>query len=144
MRGGHQMCIDSETGHVYLLGGWDGQKDLSDFWVYSIPTRNWTCLSADTSRDGAGPCARSCHKVCFDPKMKVMYVMGRYVDPDHRPNVNLENDLWRYEVDSKKWVKLSANTLVNMNYFPLYLILIIPLLLVGRRSRTYLRPSNGD
>ena len=32
MRGGHQMCIDSEAGFIYLFGGWDGKWDLGDLW----------------------------------------------------------------------------------------------------------------
>lgn len=37
MRGGHQMCIHSRSGTIYLLGGWEGHADLGDFWQYSIP-----------------------------------------------------------------------------------------------------------
>jgi hypothetical protein len=50
MRGGHQMCIDVDYGLVYLFGGWDGQKDLSDFWCYNENTRLWNCLSMDTKK----------------------------------------------------------------------------------------------
>ncbi|GBG90104.1 hypothetical protein CBR_g50196 [Chara braunii] len=62
MRGGHQMCIDPEEGKIYLIGGWDGEKDLSDFWVFEIATSSWRLLSEDTAQDG-GPGPRSCHKV---------------------------------------------------------------------------------
>lgn len=50
MRGGHQMCIDDEEGSIYLFGGWDGKKDLGDFWVYNIPSNEWTCISTNTQR----------------------------------------------------------------------------------------------
>ena len=33
-----------------MLGGWDGKKDLGDFWVFDLPSRTWTCISEDTSR----------------------------------------------------------------------------------------------
>lgn len=45
MRGGHQMCIDSHTSIIYLLGGWDGHKDLSDLWSFNIKTGIWKCIS---------------------------------------------------------------------------------------------------
>lgn len=65
MRGGHQMCIDPEDGMIYLFGiefqnhellinthtgGWDGTKDLSDFWSFSIQQRVWKCISMDTRK----------------------------------------------------------------------------------------------
>lgn len=48
-RGGHQMCIDTQGGYVYLMGGWDGSRDLADFWAYHIPSQAWILISADTS-----------------------------------------------------------------------------------------------
>ena len=50
MRGGHQMCIDSEGGEVYMFGGWDGTKDLSDFWSYNIAADRWNLISIDTRK----------------------------------------------------------------------------------------------
>lgn len=47
MRGGHQMCIDSAAGIVYLLGGWDGHKDLSDLWNFNIATGTWRCIATN-------------------------------------------------------------------------------------------------
>jgi hypothetical protein len=47
-RGGHQMCIDIEGRMIYVLGGWDGKRDLSDFWRFDIRTSKWRILSMDT------------------------------------------------------------------------------------------------
>ncbi|XP_026688307.1 muskelin-like [Diaphorina citri] len=44
MRGGHQMTLDPQTETIYLLGGWDGTQDLSDFWSYSIRDARWTLI----------------------------------------------------------------------------------------------------
>ncbi|RKO92671.1 Muskelin N-terminus-domain-containing protein, partial [Blyttiomyces helicus] len=109
MRGGHQMCIDSTAGKIYLFGGWDGARDLSDFWCFDETERRWTCISMDTRRQN-GPGPRSCHKICFDSKMRQIYTLGRYVDPDSRPNVNLECDFWRFDVVLGTWTRISANT----------------------------------
>ena len=54
MRGGHQMCVDSERQLIFLLGGWDGVKDLSDFWVYDIANTSWQCISEDIKADVSG------------------------------------------------------------------------------------------
>lgn len=50
VRGGHQMCIDVEGGLIYLLGGWNGKMDLSDFWCYNIRQRQWTMISSNTTK----------------------------------------------------------------------------------------------
>ncbi|KAJ3106961.1 Muskelin 1, intracellular mediator containing kelch motif [Phlyctochytrium planicorne] len=112
MRGGHQMCIDVDGSVIYLFGGWDGSRDLSDFWSYDINAQKWTCISSDTVKNG-GPGPRSCHKICFDPKMRQIYTMGRYVDPDNRPNVNLDGDFWRYDIERSEWTQISGNTHVD-------------------------------
>ena len=49
-RGGHQMCCDPQTGSIYLLGGWDGNKDLADFWVYNSSDDRWCRISNDTKQ----------------------------------------------------------------------------------------------
>ncbi|KAI9353852.1 Muskelin N-terminus-domain-containing protein [Obelidium mucronatum] len=97
---------------IYIFGGWDGQKDLSDFWSFNVISKQWTCISLDTRRmNGPGP--RSCHKICFDPSSKSIYTMGRYVDPDNRPNVNLDGDFWRYDTVPGRWTKISSSTVLD-------------------------------
>lgn len=51
MRGGHQMCIDVVSETIYLIGGYDGNHDLSDLWSYHIPSNQWTLISSDTESD---------------------------------------------------------------------------------------------
>ena len=43
------ILIVPET--LYLFGGWDGSQDLSDLWMYHIPSREWHCLSKDTKEE---------------------------------------------------------------------------------------------
>ncbi|KDQ55802.1 hypothetical protein JAAARDRAFT_208578 [Jaapia argillacea MUCL 33604] len=76
-RGGHAMCIDDENGLIYLLGGWDGHKNLDDFWVYDIHQDRWSVVSHNTSQEKNGPGRRSCHKMAFDRKMGCIYLLGR-------------------------------------------------------------------
>ena len=76
-RGGHAMCIDPEHGKIYLFGGWDGQKNLDDFWVYDIGSDAWQILSYATQREPHGPGPRSCHKMIFDTTTGCIYVFGR-------------------------------------------------------------------
>ena len=42
-------CSFSEN--LYLFGGWDGTKDLSDFWVFNVLSKEWTCLGTDTHKE---------------------------------------------------------------------------------------------
>ncbi|KAI8078641.1 Muskelin N-terminus-domain-containing protein [Halteromyces radiatus] len=108
-RGGHQMCIDIIGRRIYLLGGWDGHKDLSDFWCYDIQADQWNLLSADTLEDG-GPSPRSCHKISFDPKSRSIFVLGKYVEYQTAQDHRLESDFYRYFCDHNKWMKISDNT----------------------------------
>ncbi len=85
-RGGHQMCLDVENGVAYLFGGWDGQRDLADFWSYSLKDGRWRLLSADTRQQG-GPGPRSCHKMCYCPRTGFIYVLGRFVDQEKQLEV---------------------------------------------------------
>lgn len=48
MRGGHQMVLDPIAELLYLFGGWDGNQDLSDLWVYNIASNRWTIICKDT------------------------------------------------------------------------------------------------
>ncbi|KAF9571608.1 hypothetical protein EC968_000347 [Mortierella alpina] len=115
-RGGHQMCIDTKRGYVYLMGGWDGARDLADFWAYHISSQTWILISADTSLQG-GPSARSCHKICYSPQHQALFLLGKYVDPDNRSKVDLSPDFWRFDIDPAspphgRWTRICANTAV--------------------------------
>ncbi|KAJ3391306.1 hypothetical protein HDU84_006222 [Entophlyctis sp. JEL0112] len=39
--------------------------------------------------------------------------MGRYVESDSRPNVNLDDDFWRYDISGDRWIKISSSTAVS-------------------------------
>lgn len=111
------------------------QRDLADFWCYSIAENRWTCLSRDTSRDG-GPCARSCHKLCFDEERqqvsfwglaccgttaspladtfivsdRQLYVLGRFVESGLRSEGLMQPDFFRYDVVMRSWECLQTDT----------------------------------
>ena len=83
------MCIDAEKQLIFLLGGWDGKKELSDFWVFDIANCRWHCISEDMAADGV-PSARSCHKFCIDTKRRHLYLLGRFLDACTRGTVELK------------------------------------------------------
>ena len=64
---------------LYLFGGWDGNRDLADFWAYDIASSKWRLLSLDTEADG-GPTPRSCHKMIFDANSRQIFILGRYLE----------------------------------------------------------------
>ena len=109
-RGGHQMVIDSSSQLVYLFGGWDGNKDLSDFWSYHIPTNKWTLISIDTSSDG-GPSPRSCHKMVIDILKKHIFILGRYLDKEIRKiPQNIKSDFFMYDITANRWTQITDDT----------------------------------
>jgi len=81
-RGGHAMCIDPVNEMIYIFGGWNGEKSMDDFWVYSIKDDRWQVLSHSTSKEQNAPGARSCHKMVFDMKTGSIYLLGRLNDAD--------------------------------------------------------------
>lgn len=109
MRGGHQMCMDYVNNHIYLLGGWDGTKDLSDFWRYEVDRSMWVCLSRDTENDG-GPSARSCHKICIDCENGHLYTLGRYLDSSKRNPAAVKNDFHVFHINERQWEVISRDT----------------------------------
>lgn len=109
MRGGHQMCIDPEAEMIYLLGGWDGFRDLGDFWSYNINTNHWTCISGDTTEQD-GPSPRSCFKLCIDTTRKQVYTLGRYMDSNMRKVTPLKSDFYVYDIEASKWTLICDDT----------------------------------
>ncbi|KAK2582051.1 hypothetical protein KPH14_002756 [Odynerus spinipes] len=109
MRGGHQMVLDSNAEMLYLFGGWDGNQDLSDLWVYNIAVNKWTLICKDTESVG-GPSARSCHKMCLDPERRQLFTLGRYLDTQYRTPENLKSDFYVYDIESNKWTQISEDT----------------------------------
>ncbi|KAI9021961.1 Muskelin N-terminus-domain-containing protein [Hyaloraphidium curvatum] len=106
-RGGHQMCIDVNESKLYLFGGFDGQRDLADLWMFDIASQRWTCLCPNTEAVG-GPSARAVHKMVYDQATQQLYVLGRYVVPD--ANSSWDCDFWRYDVLTGQWFLISENT----------------------------------
>jgi len=109
MRGGHQMCIDPDLGKIFIFGGWDGSRNLADFWEYDENTEEWTCLSKDTSEDG-GPTPRSCHRIAYDNINKQIYILGYFIESPEANTTEMESDFWKYDIKTHKWIKLSSNT----------------------------------
>lgn len=128
-RGGHAMCIDGESGLIYLHGGWDGQKSLDDFWLYDISKDKWRILSQNSGEDKNGPGPRACHKMVFDRKTGSIYVLGKLADEEgHRvgpdgssmdagPSTDQQycSEFYRYRtrgLDAGNWELLSFDTAV--------------------------------
>lgn len=73
-RGGHAMCLDRESGLIYMFGGWDGKKNLQDFWVWSIHEMKWKLLKSN------GPAPRACHKMVFNEQTGDIFLFGTLDD----------------------------------------------------------------
>ncbi|KAL4704274.1 hypothetical protein ACJJTC_016292 [Scirpophaga incertulas] len=108
-RGGHQLVVDSQTGTLYLFGGWNGHEDLDDLWAYDTRAEKWQLLCASSSSVG-GPKPRSCHKMVFDPKRRRLYLLGRYLENAQRLPENMMSELYAYDVAGGAWALLSPDT----------------------------------
>lgn len=104
------MCIDVEARQVFLFGGWDGHINLGDLWLFKLDAQEWVLLSANTQAQG-GPSPRSCHKICLDPKRKVLYTLGYFVDiTDQEHDRSYTCDFYMYDIVQNVWTCLSENT----------------------------------
>lgn len=109
-RGGHQMIMDSQNQVLYLFGGWDGNRDLADFWAFDIVNVKWKLLSIDTENDG-GPSPRSCHKMVFDTKTRQIFILGRYLERGLRDRAqNIKSDFFKYDIDANQWTMITDDT----------------------------------
>ena len=109
-RGGHQVVIDVISDTIYVFGGWDGSRDLSDFWQFNIQTGKWSLLSEDTAAVG-GPPPRSCHKMVLDPNFRQIFVLGRYLERGMRATPeNTKSDFYVYDIDNAKWTQITDDT----------------------------------
>lgn len=108
-RGGHQVAYDPVTSEVWLYGGWDGSQELGDLWSYSYPANAWRLVQEDCRQKG-GPGPRSCHKIVIDPDRRLLYVMGRFVEPDQRAVQPLASELFALRLDEGKWQLLAEDT----------------------------------
>lgn len=97
-RGGHTMVLDEENSIIYMFGGWDGNHELDDFWLFDIKNENWKQISSSTFLD-KGPSARSCHRMVFDNLKKKIFIYGRYKATQVKKN----NKLYEYDVLKNKW-----------------------------------------
>ncbi len=68
------MVLDPASRCIFLFGGWDGRRDLSDLWRYDLEEDRWARLSADAEADG-GPSPRSCHKMALDAQHGNIFVL---------------------------------------------------------------------
>ncbi|OLY81966.1 Muskelin [Smittium mucronatum] len=108
-RGGHQMCIDDDSGKIYLFGGWDGKRNLADLWSYEIVKNCWKCISSNTLIDG-GPDGRSLHSMCLDTVSNHLYITGKFIDHEYRDSSSFDNELFRYDINLNRWEIISLDT----------------------------------
>ncbi|CAL4059856.1 unnamed protein product, partial [Meganyctiphanes norvegica] len=103
------ICSNVPAQTIYLFGGWDGMQDLSDLWAYNVSSKEWSCITRDTSAQG-GPSARSCHKMCLDPDRRQIFTLGRYLDSGLRLPENLKSDFYMYDIEDNHWTQVTEDT----------------------------------
>ncbi|OMJ29827.1 Muskelin [Smittium culicis] len=108
-RGGHQMCIDDNLGKIYVFGGWDGMRNLSDLWEFDIVENIWNCICPNTYKVG-GPDPRSLHSMCINTVKNQLYVLGKFIDHEYRDTSTFDSDFYCYNIDYKSWELISHDT----------------------------------
>jgi hypothetical protein len=103
-RAGHQMVVSGSTETLYLLGGYNGKRNLADFWSWSINDRQWRLITENTELDG-GPSARSLFKMVLDELTGRIFILGGYHDPSI---VVPKSDFYCW--NNNVWIKLSEDT----------------------------------
>ncbi len=94
-----------------MFGGYDGHRDLNDFWSYDIASNKWTLISLDTAREG-GPGPRSCHKMLLDPECRLIFVLGKYLERHLRNDpLQFRNDFYMYDLNTSRWTQITDDTL---------------------------------
>lgn len=120
-RDSHAMAYDESTGRVILFGGLDdGGYPLDDTWAYDPAANVWTRLDPI----GAGPCARSCHSMVYDPTTRQIVLFGGStasapgdVISSSTPNLcsstcgaryypDQLNDTWTYDPAQNRWTEV--------------------------------------
>ncbi|XP_067630617.1 muskelin isoform X2 [Eurosta solidaginis] len=108
-RGGHQLVVDTKKCLVYLYGGWDGYRDLSDLWVFDIGNNSWSLLFEQTELFN-GPTPRSCHKMVFDAISENIFMLGRYLDNSIRTTDYIKSDFFLYDTRARTWLQICDDT----------------------------------
>uniref|UniRef100_A0A0G4HCC5 BTB domain-containing protein n=1 Tax=Chromera velia CCMP2878 TaxID=1169474 RepID=A0A0G4HCC5_9ALVE len=89
----HVAVAHERRNCIYLFGGYDGNSRVSDFWQYDAEKNEWSILWRDPS-EGVGPSARHSHSgIVFEDSV---YIFAGY-------DGNYRNDLWQYDLDTKRW-----------------------------------------
>uniref|UniRef100_A0A182NNJ1 F5/8 type C domain-containing protein n=1 Tax=Anopheles dirus TaxID=7168 RepID=A0A182NNJ1_9DIPT len=109
-RGGHQLIIDQMTSTIYLYGGWDGNEDLSDLWSYDVKANRWTLIHERSELLADGPTPRACHKMVYDTKNSLIFMLGRYLDSASRTEENINSDFYLYNTITKTWFLICNDT----------------------------------
>ena len=79
-RSGHRAVYDSVLGQIVLFGGWNGESELDDTWVYDPVANVWTELNPA----GATPDPRDGHSMVYDEALGKVIVFGGMDDPGER------------------------------------------------------------
>ena len=106
-RGGHSMVLDNNNNRLYLLGGWDGEKNLDDFWCFDITSSKWILISMNCQEQG-GPSPLSCHRMVYDNTTNVIYLFGRYISSLNEGR-NCLDVLYCYNTSTNRWTDVKVS-----------------------------------
>ena len=117
----HASCKDAD-GNIWVFGGHSSNPRLNDLWKFTVSTGQWTWMSGDSADNvlpdfGTMGVASASNKVGAKTGAGVWYLAGYiYVFGGFGPNgnvasnVNLTNDLWRFNINTQEWTWIHGTT----------------------------------
>ena len=110
--------------HLIVFGGWDGQKDLNDVWIFDLTTLLWEKCTIETEK----PCPRSQHKqFTLSDNRVLVYGGGHCPTNPHSvahapplPPVSLVGDIWILDISLRSWTHVGHPKLGLSVIQPLY------------------------
>jgi PKD repeat protein len=121
-----------DNNHLWMFAGANYQVgDINDFWMYDIPTNQWTWVGGSTTPGASGtfgvqgvpsinniPGARHESACTWKGNNNTLWLFGGY------RNVGEGNDLWRYDIATNEWTWMNGSALYDLppnwgvKYFP--------------------------
>lgn len=116
-RAGTPFAHDTQQDAFYMFGGYSGQKDLDDLWIYYARTNTWQ----QVGQSSPWPVAKSCHQLVHDAIGNKLYLLGKYTDHAFPLSqlvqaIPFKSDLWSFDCFTHQWTCLSQDT--ELEYGP--------------------------
>jgi hypothetical protein len=96
----HSMVYEYTNSRIYLFGGYDGDANTNDLWMYNLSRTAWELV--DDGTGGSAPNPRSGHGMVYDSGQHAIMIFG---GADY---ASYFNDVWKFDLASKQWSEVTV------------------------------------